>query len=233
MVFVTIRSASQTCFVPSPQQSLDLDQGHAREKGSSSGLSSLVVQVRVETATWIARAFIQDVGGEAPYDRAEVMWPLPPEHPDTQQVARHAARDEHNQTQGADSLFLPLVPDVVRGGARTTSVSAKIPFAAITSFEAVEGGLKCRVGELDLVFLVDRITSPARDEKGREIVSQTSSLEAFHAALSARNQALLFQSEVAQRDAPKRKKRGRPAKVEKQPEVVNAKRGRPRKAEKR
>jgi hypothetical protein len=155
------------------------------------------VTVEVERLTCISRDFIESMGGEAPYDRFEVRWPLEVDARQTLALALQTARDEAGEKRGADSLpFQFPIPiewqEIDLAGQTTAKVVTEAEHSAITTFHVDEGGMSCQIGSTTYRFRSHNfgfLRRPGlKEEQG--FLFEPCSLEAFHAALDNRNAAL-------------------------------------------
>lgn len=194
-----------------PSDSERLRQGTSTEASRGEAIVSeveaelerpLEMSLKIERATVVPREFIESMGGEAPYDRVEVVWSFDGSDPRTRLLAFHTARDEASDRRGADTLDFPLP-----GGHTFASSPASLAalHSAVTTFFPTRGGLQCRIGTLTLVLkpaeigLIRRPTSSGNSGAapikplsagGAPVVFEPCSIAELHRILRERNAAL-------------------------------------------
>ncbi|HEX9998191.1 MAG TPA: hypothetical protein VGB45_13710 [Abditibacterium sp.] len=155
------------------------------------------IEIAVERVTWIARDFIESMGGEAPYDRFEARWPLLAETELTRILAWNVAHDESLDERGADRLPFAL-PEGLQwcetdlNGTTITQPSTFIEYSAVTTFYPTPTGLKCRIGNATLLLRVAQSGFLNKTDvgEGKEVEFEVCPLADLHQALNARNEQL-------------------------------------------
>lgn len=160
-------------------------------------LTPLELEVPVERVTWIPRDFIESMGGEAPYDRFEVRWPLASNAESTRVLAWNTAQDEIAEERGADALAFAIPGpiewhEIDESGETTVQTYAGAEHSAVTTFHAWEGGVWCRIGTLTLRFRASNLgyLSKAGASETGSVAFENCTLDELHSALEARNSVL-------------------------------------------
>ena len=190
--------------------------GVAHSGQTQNGLTGAAAEttVEVERLTCISRDFIESMGGEAPYDRFEVRWPLEADARHTLALALQTARDEAGEKRGADALpFQFPVPiecqEIDLDGQTTSRVVSEAEHSAITTFHVDEGGVSCQIGTTTFRFRSPNcgfLRRPGlKEEQG--FLFEPCSLEEFHTALDLRNAALGVAAPASLPKAPLRLER--------------------------
>ncbi len=155
------------------------------------------MELSIERVTWIARDFIESMGGEAPYDRFEMQWPLLPEAETTRVLAWNVAQDEGSDRRGADTLLFALTGPIewretAWDGGVTAQTSAFIEHNAVTTLYPDGEEVRCQIGNLSLNLRPAQVGFLRKPSVGEEqvIVFEACSFPDLHAAIEARNAAL-------------------------------------------
>jgi hypothetical protein len=164
-----------------------------RTEGAAAPLA-VDVEIAVDRLTWIPREFIESMGGDAPYDRFETLWPLGEEHELTINLALQTIADETKQRSGADLLpFTPPLPiEVVEedlAGGSTSKVLDHYSHTAVTTFQPDDNGVWCQIGTSVFRFVTDQFAflhRPGTQGQGG-ISLEPCTMAEFHDALKARN----------------------------------------------
>ena len=155
------------------------------------------LETSVERLTWIPREFIESMGGEVPYDRFELRWPLERDDASTLTLALQIAQDEAANRRGADSLYFALPeplewPTIDADEAPRGNGFFADEHKTITTFEVWGDGVSCRVGNSEFRFHAEQVgflRQPTSDEE-QGATFQLCSLQEFQAAVEKRNAAL-------------------------------------------
>ena len=157
--------------------------------------ASVDVEIEVERITCITREFIESMGGDAPYDRFELRWPLETDSTLTELLALQTAQDEAQERLGTDALLF-LLPEPLDYPALMSDENAPdaqlSQYSAVTSFFAWDEGVFCQIGNSTFRFRTAQcgfLSKPGPHEDPA-IRFEACSLLELQEALETRNSSL-------------------------------------------
>lgn len=125
--------------------------------------------VPVERITLISREFLSDMGGQAPYDRLEILWPLPIDAPLTAVLGWNMVQDATIEERGADMISLPLRVTAEIPGNRIPTLFTSSEERCVTTLQPNGAGFSCRVGQCVLHFVPSEVGYFHKSASGKAV----------------------------------------------------------------